>query len=893
MCQTTQDQSYEDFIAAKMVEAPSTGLDVPIEDISEHLFPFQRVMVQWALRKGRAALFAAFGLGKTRVQLELMRILVRATGGRCLIVAPLGVRQEFTRDAAAMGISYTFVRSIEECDEEGIYLTNYETIRDGKLDPRLFTAVSLDEASCLRGFGATKTFRQFMALFEGGQVQFSFVATATPSPNEYIEMLAYAAFLDVMEVGEAKTRFFQRDSENADCLTLHPHKEREFWLWMSTWALFVTKPSDLGPEFSDEGYELPELEVHWHEIPTSHANAGTERSGQARLFKDASLGVVDAAREKRDSLAARVAKMMELRALDPSAHRLLWHDTEAEREAIEAAIPSVVSVYGSQDLEAREGAVVAFSDGEVQELATKPVLCGSGCNFQRHCWWGIYVGIGFKFNDWIQSVHRKHRFLQKHRVRIDLIYTEAERGVREALERKWEQHKTLVANMTSIVREYGLTRSALREELKGTLAVERAEERGERWTLYNNDCVLETRQMAADSVHLILTSIPFGNQYRYTTSFRDFGHTDDATHFFQQMDFLSPDLFRVLQPGRILAVHVKDRVQPGGLTGLSFQTVYEFHADCIKHYKAHGFAFMGMVTIATDVVRENNQTYRLGYTAMCKDGSRMGAGLPEYMLLFRKPQTDRSRGFADLPIKKDKAEYSLGRWQVEAAGFWRSSGDRLLTPEDLEGVSHDVMFKLFRGASLSQVHDHENHVALNEALAARGKLPVDFALLQPQAWDEHEDGSVWTSVARMRTLNGEQTAKGRQNHICPMQFDVADRIIGRYSMKGETVYDPFGGIGTVPLRAVKLGRLGVGCELNPVYHRAAVEYCRAAEREASIPTLFALDAIEAPGALPARTEPAIAPPTDPPPHTNIPAPPLAVTEPKRRRVRSSRAAAAE
>ncbi|MBN9069814.1 MAG: DNA methylase N-4, partial [Rhizobiales bacterium] len=304
-----------------------------------------------------------------------------------------------------------------------IHVTNYETLRDGKIDPTLFTAAALDEAAVLRGFGGTKTFREFMATFAGDDrkagikhegVKYRFVATAIPDPNEYVELLAYAAFLGVMDVGEAKTRFFKRDSTKADRLTLHPHKEEEFWLWVASWALFVQKPSDLG--FSDEGYELPPLDVRWHEIPSDHADAGSERDGQGRLFANAAHGVVEASREKKRSLDRRIEKMLEIRAEDPEAHRIVWHDLEDERRAIEGAIPTVKSVWGSQDLDEREKRVVGFARGEFAELATKPVLNGSGCNFQKHCWNNIYLGIGFKFHDFFQSLFRTQRFGQTHRV---------------------------------------------------------------------------------------------------------------------------------------------------------------------------------------------------------------------------------------------------------------------------------------------------------------------------------------------------------------------------------------------------------------------------------------------------------------------------------------------
>lgn len=840
---------YDAFIAAKQVAAPDRGIAIDAGAVHSTLFPFQSDIVRWATRKGRCAIFAAFGLGKTLMQIETLRQILAREGGRALIIAPLGVRQEFIRDGELVGVSIRFVRRLDECDETGIYITNYETVRDGKIDPNEFVAVSLDEASVLRGFGGTKTFREFMATIAGDDrrdranhvhrdgVKYRLVATATPSPNEYIELLAYAAFLGVMEVGEAKTRFFKRDSTKADQLTLHPHKEREFWTWVSTWAVFVTKPSDISPDYDDSGYVLPEMEVHWHELPTNHANAGQERDGQLRLVRDSAIGVQSAAREKRDSLPLRIAKMNELRALDPEAHRIIWHDLEAERSAIEKAIPEVVSVYGSQNLDEREEYIRAFAEGRAQELAAKPVMLGSGCNLQRFCSWAIYLGIGFKFNDWIQSVHRIHRFLQPGRVRIDLIYTDAEREVRRALEQKWSQHRELVAQMTAIVREHGLARAAAHDVLVRATTVDRRETVGRSFTIVNNDTVRETRAMDADSCGLILTSIPFAEQYEYTPSYLDFGHTDNAAHFWRQMDYLTPELLRVLEPGRIAAIHVKDRIVPGGITGHGFQTVYPFHADAIAHFTRHGFAFLGMKTIVTDVVRENNQTYRLGWTEQCKDGSRMGVGMPEYLLIFRKPPTDNSNGYADTPVVKSKGTYSRGRWQVDAHGYTRSSGNRLLTAEDLVGLPHDQIFRAFKAHSLETVYDFDAHVKLAEALDERGLLPVTFMLLQPQSWSDE----VWSDVARMLTLNTSQYAAGREAHLCPLQLDIVDRAITQWSMEGELVFDPFAGIGTVPSRAIKWKRRGRGHELNPRYYAEAVNYCRAAEREQDVPTLFNLD----------------------------------------------------
>jgi len=833
--------------------AESFGFEIDPAEVNPILKPHQVAMVCWAVGGGRRAIFAAFGLGKTVIGLETVRITRARAGGMALIVIPLGVRQEFMRDAAMLGITVKFVRRIEECDDpHGIYLTNYETIRDGKLDPRLFGVALLDEAACLRGFGGSKTFREFMALFAGDDrrdmhervrgagVRYRFVATATPSPNEYVELLAYCAFLGVMDVGQAKTRFFKRDSTKADKLTIHPHKEREFWLWVASWALFVQRPSDLG--FSDEGYELPPLDVRWHEIPGDPMAAGCDHSGQARMFSQQAIGVVDAAREKRESLLARIAKMLELRAEDPDAHRLLWHDLEDERRAIERAAPAVVSVYGSQDLEEREAAVIGFSDGEIRELASKPVLLGSGCNLQRHCSWAIFLGIGFKFADFIQAIHRLHRFLQSGRVRIDLIYTEAEREVRRQLERKWAQHKEMVAKMAEIIREFGLSQIAMAQVLARKLGVERVEVRGKGYVLVNEDCVKETRRMVGDSVGLILTSIPFSTQYEYSPNYADFGHTDNNCHFFAQMDFLVPELLRVLQPGRVAAIHVKNRIVPSGMVeGVGFQTEYPFDLDTVACFRRHGFHFVGRKTIVTDVVRENNQTYRLGWSEQCKDGSRMGFGLNEYLLIFRKAPTDASRGYADLPVVKEKGSYTRARWQFDAHGFTRSSGDRLLTPEELQGLPHAAIFQLFRKHSLESVFDFEHDVRIADALDEQGMLPSTFMLLQPQSWRP----DVWTDITRMLTLNGAQSAAQREMHLCPMQFDIADRAIEQYSMPGEEIYDPFNGIGTVVYRAVKLGRRGRGCELSPSYFADSAIYAKQAELELSTPSLFDFEELAA------------------------------------------------
>ena len=828
--------TYNEFLHSKIVTAPVSGFDVPESAIHPALKPHQRDAVRWALHGGRRALFESFGLGKTVQELEFCRQVIRhEEGGKALIVLPLGVRQEFTHDAVQLLDMEPpkYITSQAEADaapDGAILMTNYERVRDGDIDPTTFTATALDEASVLRSYGS-KTFQTFMGLFQG--VKYKLVSTATPSPNKFKELIHYAGYLEVMDTGQALTRFFQRDSTKANNLTLYPHKEEEFWLWVSSWALFIQKPSDLG--YDDTGYALPPLDVRTHVIADNYGSRA-DRDGQIKMTNDVAKSLQDAAAEKRDSIDRRVAVAKEIVDSDPDAHFILWHDLEAERHALKAAIPGTVDIYGSMDYDTRERRVIDFSEGRSRLFATKKSLSGSGCNFQRHCHRAIFVGIDYEFNDFIQAIHRIYRFLQTEQVIIDIIYTEAEQVIWQTLQEKWRNHDYLQQKMQEIVKKYGLTGEVQMEKMARSIGVNRVEITGKNWTAVNNDCVEETARMAENSVDLIHTSIPFSNHYEYTPSYNDFGHNEDTKRFFEQMDYLTPNLLRILKPGRVFACHVKDRVLFGNATGMGMPTMEPFHAQCIQHYMKHGFAYFGMITVVTDVVRENNQTYRLGWTEQCKDGSKMGVGCPEYILLFRKLPTDRSKAYADEPVKKSKEEYTRAQWQIDAHGYWRSSGDRLLTKEEVTQMPVNRLQAAYREYSRGTVYDYKEHIEMCKELDADGHLPATFMVMAPGSWSE----DVWDDINRMRTLNTSQSQKRKAMHVCPLQLDIVDRIINRYSNPGDLVLDPFGGLGTVALEAVKAGRRGYTIELNNDYFRDAVGYLKAEDEKLETVSLFDL-----------------------------------------------------
>ena len=329
-------------------------------------------------------------------------------------------------------------------------------------------------------------------------------------------------------------------------------------------------------------------------------------------------------------------------------------------------------------------------------------------------------------------------------------------------------------------------------------------------------------------------NLPFSNHYEYSANYNDFGHNATTAKFFEQMDFLTPNLLKILKPGRVCAIHVKDRVLFGNATGTGMPTMEPFHAMCIQHYMKHGFMYFGMITVVTDVVRENNQTYRLGWSEQCKDGTKMGVGCPEYILLFRKLPTDTSKAYADVPVVKSKDEYSRGRWQIDAHGYWRTSGDRLLTKEEILSCEVSTLQKVYTKYSKENIYDYSAHIKMAEELDKDGKLPASFMVIAPSSWTD----AVWDDINRMKTLNTSQSKRKQTLHVCPLQIDIVERIINRYSNIGDRVFDPFAGLFTVPYIAAKMDRYGIGTELNEDYFRDGIGYLKSTDEDEKQISLF-------------------------------------------------------
>jgi len=897
------NEEYLAFLKKKAIISESFGFEpVWLPEIAK---PHQKDICDWTVRGGRRAIFASFGLGKTFMQLINAVNCIKKENKPFLIACPLGVVGEFKRDNQKLGTGYEiqYITDTEgiESYENKIYLTNYERIRKGDIDPSKFSGVSFDEASILRNL-KTETTNYILSYFK--KVPYRFVATATPSPNDFIELLNYADYLGVASRGHLLTRFFKRNSTKAGDLQLLETKKKEFWQWVSTWAVFINKPSDLG--YDDIGYDLPKLNVIEHCVEYQPDGQITDKYGNAVLFKDNTKSLVDASREKRDSIEVRVRKTIDIISqskttkkeqfsigyLDvviggiykyPSSETLFrleecshtqvvltnlknnlphvvtdnvfadlklvagaenyifWHHLEDERRELEFQLKwlSNRSVFGAQKNEIKEKNLIDFSNGEFQYLTTKPEIAGSGCNFQGYCNNAIFVGINYKFNDFIQAVHRIYRYGQDKEVNIHIIYTQNEQHVLRTLNEKWAKHNELQQEMISLVKEYGLNTDLIRSQMERQVFNTGDKIQIGNATLYNNDntvVLADKKEIKDNSVDLIVTSIPFGDHYEYSDFYNDYGHNNGNLEFFKQMDFLTPNLLRVLKPGHICAVHVKDRIRYSYQNGTSFTTIEDFSGETVRHFVKHGFYLMGKITVTTDVVAENNQTYRLGWSEQCKDATKMGVGLPEYILLFRKAPSELNNAYADEPVKKEKDEYPVDLWQLDAHAFWRCSGNRLVNVEELAKRDLKQVVRTWKKYQKEGLYDFEAHKKLSRELDQNSKLSRKFMTVPPISNNEF----VWDDIQRTNTLNAKQVSSKKEKHICPLQLEIIERLINRFSNVGNVVLDPFGGLLSTPYQALKMNRKAIAIELNPEYYRDGLFYVKSIHHKINTPTLFDL-----------------------------------------------------
>ena len=632
--------NYTDFLESKRITVLAHGPHINPAEVNPILFPFQRDLVRWAVRKGRAALFADTGMGKTFMLVEWARLV---GAERTLIVAPLSVARQTVREAAKIGGSVTYTRG-ELLD--GISITNYEMVEH--FDPAKYGAVVLDESSILKALDG-KTRRRLTEMF--AHTPYRLCCTATPAPNDISEIGNHAEFLGVMAQHEMLSAFFVHGSMGdgeKDGWRLKGHAEGAFFRWLASWGMAVRRPSDLG--YSDDGFALPSLDIRSEFVTADYVPDG-------QLFFAGLKGVTDRAAVRRITTAGRVSRAAEL--VNASTDQwIVWHGLNAEGDALVTAIPDAVLVDGSQTPEQKAEALEAFQDGRYRVLITKPSIAGFGMNFQNaHRM--AFVGLSDSWESYYQSIRRCWRFGQVHPVEAVIVLSDAEAAIYENVMRKEREARHMQERLIEHVAAF--EREELDEE-QDRFVYETATVTRPEWTMMLGDSTERIREIPDAAIDLSVFSPPFLSLFTYSPSERDMGNSRNDAEFHRHFGYLISELMRVTKPGRNVACHVQQvptTVAHDGATGLK-----DFRGDVVRAFLAGGFVFHGEVTIDKDPQAQAIRTKAKGLLFVQKERDRswLRPAFADYILVFRKPGDNAE------PIRSD--EVSNDDWIEWARPIW-------------------------------------------------------------------------------------------------------------------------------------------------------------------------------------------------------------------------------
>ena len=604
---------YADFLARRMTVDHGDGFTVVEADINPQLFDFQRAIVAWACEKGRAAVFADCGLGKTPIQLEWARLVCERHGGIVLVVAPLAVAQQTAREGQKFGVPVNVCRTGDDVTL-GVNITNYEML--AHFTPDALAGLVLDESSILKSYdGKTRT--EIIAFAD--QVPFRLACTATPAPNDPAELCNHAEFLGVMTESEVKALYFTTDGTTTRW-RLKGHSHEAFYRWMASWAVAMRKPSDLG--FPDGAFELPPMEVVEVVVPGENITPDA-------LFTSERIDMNERRQARRASLTNRVEAAAELANVSDGPF-ICWCDLNAESEALTRAIPDAVEVRGSQTPQEKADRLLAFIDGTKRVLVSKPSVAGFGLNMQ-HCSQMAFVGLSDSYEQFYQAVRRCWRFGQERSVTAYVVTSDAEGAVVQNVKRK---EREATATMAQIV-EY------TRDAVGGRNTRQEAEYRedvaeGGPWTLHLGDCVEVTKRLPDESVDLSVFSPPFPGMYTYSNSVRDIGNAKGIDDLMAHFGYLAPELLRVTRPGRSAFVHLTQyvaHINSDGFAGLK-----DFRGRTIEMMQDAGWRYYGEITIDKNPQVKAIRTKDRGllFKTLATDSSMMHVALPDWVLHFRK-----------------------------------------------------------------------------------------------------------------------------------------------------------------------------------------------------------------------------------------------------------------
>lgn len=635
--------NYEEFLERKKITPIIAGFDVELESLNENLFDFQRVIVKWALKRGRAAIFADTGLGKTLMQTSWAQSVVDHTDGDVLIVAPLCVAQQTVREGEKFGIEINFCRDQENA-KPGINITNYEMLDRFNLDD--FHGVVLDESSIIKNRDG-KTRNALIAACQ--KVPYRLSCTATPSPNDFMELGNQSEFLGIMNMAEMLAMFFINDAGDTGTWILKGHGKSKFWEWLSTWACVIRSPTDLG--FDGSAYILPQLNMFDHVVESKSTDG---------LFADIAAGLMERNAARKESVDDRVAKCAEV--VNASNEQwVIWCHRNEEAEKLVAAIPGAVDVSGSDSIEHKENAVHDFLDNDIRVLVSKPKILGAGMNFQN-CHNTAFVGLSDSWEQYYQAIRRFYRFGQMYEVNVHVISAESEGAVVANIKRKEEQNAQMGAEMVKHMSE------SMKKEIFGagqekTEYVRQVTET-KNWTIHNADCIDLAKEIPDNSIDFTIYSPPFESLFTYSNSDRDMGNNKSSDEFRLHYQFLIEQNYRMMRPGRLVAVHCMNLTTSKANDG--FIGIRDFRGDIIRSHQAAGFIYHSEVCIWKDPVVAMQRTKALGllHKTIKKDSSMSRQGLADYLVIFRKP------GVNDKPISHTAEEFPVQMWQRYASPVW-------------------------------------------------------------------------------------------------------------------------------------------------------------------------------------------------------------------------------
>lgn len=633
-----REGEYQAFLGSKAVAHESAGIKP--KEPHEILFEFQRDIVKWALRRGRACIFADCGMGKTFMQIEWARQIP----GNVLILAPLAVASQTVAEAAKLSCFVRYCRKQSEV-KKGITITNYEMLEHFNLAK--FKGVVLDESSIIKHFEGK--FRN--AIITGfSETPYRLACTATPAPNDHMELGNHSEFVGAMSRTEMLSMFFVHDGGETAKWRLKGHAEEEFWKWVCSWAVMLRKPSDLG--YKDAGFILPPMTIE--QISVEHQSSG------GYLFAMEAQTLQERISARRESVSDRVKKCAGIVNSSKEAW-LIWCNLNSESDELESEIEDAVQVQGSESPEVKAQKMADFTTGKIRALVTKPSIAGFGMNWQ-HCHNVAFVGLSDSWEQYYQAVRRCWRFGQTKEVKVHIITSTAEGQVVANIKRKEADASRMASEM--IKHMHSINEANIKGTQKTTDAYVEDVAKGENFELHLGDCVEVLKKIEKNSIGFSVFSPPFASLYTYSASNRDMGNAKSDAEFRKHFGYLIKQLGRVMMPGRLVAVHCFDipsMKERDGVIGLK-----DFSNQIRTTFEAEGFIYHSRVTIWKDPVTQMQRTKALGllHKQVRKDSSMSRQGLPDYLIVMRK------LGENPKPIEHTHEQFPVDQWQQWASPVW-------------------------------------------------------------------------------------------------------------------------------------------------------------------------------------------------------------------------------